>query len=52
MLRRAWMAARRVDHRLMRSGWNADNFSYRLLPDVLVLAFGELEAEAVAEVVL
>jgi len=31
---------------------DADDFSYRLLPCVLVRPFGESDAEAVAEVVL
>ena len=46
------MAARRVDQRAIRAGVDADDFSYRPLPRILVGPFGESDAEAVAEVVL
>jgi hypothetical protein len=35
-----------------QGGVDADDFSYRPFPRVLVRPFGELEAEAVAEVLL
>jgi hypothetical protein len=46
------MAARRVDHRVIKAEWTPDDFSHRLLPRVLVQPFVEPEAETVTQVVL